>query len=98
MLPNDMFFPSLVQSFAHYNYRSDFAETVYGKHNCDWIFDVDEMKWWVEGRNTPVRILWLTGYPGIGKSTLASHIVEKYLTRIDQVRRQSTSVIYSWCH
>jgi predicted ATPase len=32
---------------------------------------------WIADSNVPENILWLKGYPGIGKSTVASSLVER---------------------
>lgn len=43
------------------------------KEKSDWIFDSEEFKRWVKGERAT---LWLSGFPGAGKTTLFSKVVQ----------------------
>ncbi|KAL8735775.1 MAG: hypothetical protein Q9166_000639 [cf. Caloplaca sp. 2 TL-2023] len=49
-----------------------------------WLFDLPEMKAWLE---TPKNGLWIWGIPGAGKTTLSTLVVDEVLSR-----KRSTSV------
>jgi DNA polymerase III delta prime subunit len=53
---------------------------------CDWIFETHELKSWlgeteVEPQNQP-NLLWLHGFPGTGKSTMAITLAEELPKKI----------------
>jgi hypothetical protein len=92
--------PTFLRSFTHYDYRAVLEEVSEAKdpQTCAWIFDTEEMKRWTRSHNPPIQVLWFTGHPGIGKTTLASHVVEKLRVPQELGIDLSSMVIYSFCH
>ena len=41
---------------------------------CDWIFSLEKYNQWVSAKDSP--LLWISGSPGTGKSTLCSAIID----------------------
>ncbi|KAH8690777.1 hypothetical protein BGW36DRAFT_328708 [Talaromyces proteolyticus] len=54
-------------------------------NTCEWIMSTPELKIWLGLQSGPSKphpnILWLYGYPGVGKSTMAMAIIELLLSR-----------------
>ncbi|EXF76156.1 hypothetical protein CFIO01_03549 [Colletotrichum fioriniae PJ7] len=91
--------PSFIKSFVHYRYEEAYGEINQRKHpeSCSWIFRTPEMEWWMNSKTHCA--LWFTGYPGVGKSTLASHLVETLSSnQIDLPTTQKTKTLYAFCH
>lgn len=100
LLNNEWMLPSFLKSFKHYDYRADLEEISETRdpYTFQWVFGTEEMEWFAADRDALVEILWLTGHPGIGKSTLASYVVHELHSPEEVGFKNSSVVLYSFCH
>ena len=59
------------------SYAKDALRTQQGPRapkTCEWIMNVPEVKSWLQPESENQQVLWLSGTPGRGKSTLAMSI------------------------
>ncbi|KAK1530192.1 uncharacterized protein CCOS01_05295 [Colletotrichum costaricense] len=92
----DSSLPSFIKSFVHYRYDEAYEEINQRKHpeSCSWIFRTPGMEWWMNSKTHCA--LWFTGFPGVGKSTLASHLVETLSSSHPTMQKSKT--LYAFCH
>lgn len=87
-----------VASFHHYAYRAHFRAIACQKYpsTCEWILESEPVVWWCARKNPSV--LWISGSPGIGKSTFLTYLVDNLLKNRPhhEVGRKS-AVISSFC-
>ncbi|KAH7243937.1 WD40-repeat-containing domain protein [Fusarium solani] len=58
------------------------------KGSCDWVFKHDDFQRW--HREDQIRLLWISGEPGKGKSKLMVGIVDELERMLHQQRKQET--------
>ncbi|KAH8682824.1 hypothetical protein BGZ60DRAFT_205933 [Tricladium varicosporioides] len=90
--------PTFLRSFNHYNYEGhleEISQAIYPR-TCNWILKTDELSRWASTQEP--SLLWLTGHPGIGKSTLASYLTLELRNPREafNIGLKST-VVYSFC-
>lgn len=90
--------PTFLRSFIHYNYEGNFEEISQARNprTCDWILETDEISSWASRKES--SLLWFTGHPGIGKSTLAGYLARELRNPQEalDIGLKST-VVYSFC-
>ena len=65
------------------------------KGTLNWVFDVPEFKSWRVGGGLGERAprsLWLTGLPGVGKSTIAAYVIQAL-----RAQHPDAAVLYFFC-
>ena len=89
---------SYVRSFQLYDYQQAF-ENAREKHpgTCEWLMAHPDFLWWQAG-DSPT-LLWLSGGPGRGKSTLLAHVidVQKQKQKSDSTKHNGAATIFSFC-
>lgn len=60
---------------------------------CEWILTREEYKRWLVGKKT--RLLYLTGDPGIGKTTIAARLTEDLVEKANQ--DDQITFVYYFC-
>lgn len=58
-----------------YDDRLDWLLTRSSETSADWLFQVGDFKRWIDVSNPAVRLLWLRGIPGAGKTFLSAAAV-----------------------
>lgn len=85
-------------SFRPSGYDERFQKIVDERHSstCEWILTCEAVSWWC-ARRWP-SILWVSGSPGVGKSTALTHLVNELLSRrsVHEVGRRS-AMVHSFC-
>ena len=70
-------------------------------NTCSWILEADAFKRLARGEGSGV--LWLRGYPGLGKSVIAKYLVEEVLgadwtgSSLRNLHRNNPIVVYFFC-
>lgn len=70
-------------------------------NTCSWILEADAFKRWARGEGSSV--LWLRGYPGLGKSVIAKYLVEEVLgtdwtsSSVRNPHRNDSIVVFFFC-
>lgn len=93
------FLPSFLRSLQHYDYQHDFDDVASNilPETCEWTLDTAEVRWWAQDHSP--RLLWFTGDPGIGKSSLACSLVRQLRHPPQEFADPRRSkVLYSFCH
>lgn len=78
-------------------YRSELRRISELRHKgtCQWIEEEDAYRGWIEGRTD---ILWISGQAGMGKSVLASSLVEDSFRRADlEYSGPNDAVLFFFC-
>ncbi|KAH0541695.1 hypothetical protein FGG08_003858 [Glutinoglossum americanum] len=91
--------PSYVRSFRHYDYEKGFERIDRERHpnTCQWISQNENIKWWSASRRN--SLLWLSGDPGLGKSTLLTYLTHLLRGRPRHLNvGKNSAVIYSFCN
>jgi hypothetical protein len=92
--------PTWMSSFSSrdYDHKSHFESIARQRYpdTCEWILESEPVRWWC-ARNSP-SVLWISGSPGVGKSTFLSYLVDNLLSKRShhEVGRNS-AVIFSFC-
>ncbi|KAH6893443.1 ankyrin repeat-containing domain protein [Thelonectria olida] len=70
-----------------------FLSNVSQRHpnTCAWLMDANPVSTWLSG--TGPNILWLRGYPGLGKSVLARYLVEELHPKTETSPPRDTSMV-----
>lgn len=88
-----------VDSFEIYEYTQEFKEVDEQllKGTCEWIMRHSVLESWIHKQDC--NLLWLTGSPGMGKTSLIVHIVQSMKAHLLQQKRTgSVAVLYSLCN
>lgn len=70
-------------------------------NTCSWILEADAFRRWARGEGSSV--LWLRGYPGLGKSVIAKYLVEEVLgadgmgSSVQNPHRNDPIVVFFFC-
>src|SRR5437667_6015136 len=84
-----------LQAFFSSDYNTT-RQSISKRHpgTCEWFLEhPDFVRWTKEKISTP---LWITGNPGMGKTVLASFLVDKFETEVNTTRYK-TAVVYFFC-
>ncbi len=91
--------PDFVGTFYHYDYTEEFQRINQQRYptTCEWVIRSDDILWWCQSKKT--ALLWISGAPGVGKSTLLTHLVNVLRSQPEPLgTKESSTVIYSFCN
>lgn len=78
-------------SYQEQNWREQEMSIKAAKGTCGWIFEHENFHHWV---NKPRTLLWITGNPGAGKSTLMRHIAEEKRKQVSNSCKETVATFF----
>ncbi|XMA14944.1 hypothetical protein WAI453_007735 [Rhynchosporium graminicola] len=91
-------FAGFLEGFKTFKYQQEFHDRAEGITIglCDWFLDWEEIQSWMSEQM--YSILWLTGSPGLGKTSLAVTFINSYDTILRRSGKENShAAIYSFC-